>query len=378
MSPLNSINMNSDKKIQIIIHGAINLTNFGDILFSTIFYNYCKRIPDCEAYFAEFPLYGVGGFVRQENHYTKHLSIRKIKNCDLLVYMSGGYFGDNKNSLKLTIRRYLRYVLLGEYMKYHQKKIVICGIGGGPIFSSKLRDKICSLFNYANLITTRDEETAEYFIKSGVTHQIKVTADTALIITPDILPALDNSVAENIDELFSEKKIIFVHLIPDAKEDSLYAKSIIPAINEFTVEHSEFGVIVGTDGIIDYSDLQSFKAIKCSTVYNYQYTSAWQLCSLLNRCDLIITAKLHVGIVGSSLGKSCISFPIHAYKTKRFYEQINEDGRCIMLDRANKEVVYQQLLTYYQRPILIPQNLRRLAAENLHIIDQVISSIKDE
>ena len=130
--------------------------------------------------------------------------------------------------------------------------------------------------------------------------------------------------------------------------------------------------------IIDYSDLQSFKAIKCSTVYNYQYTSAWQLCSLLNRCDLIITAKLHVGIVGSSLGKSCISFPIHAYKTKRFYEQINEDGRCIMLDRANKEVVYQQLLTYYQRPILIPQNLRRLAAENLHIIDQVISSIKDE
>lgn len=370
--------MNSDKKIQIIIHGAINLTNFGDILFSTLFYSYCNDIPNCEVYFAEFPLYGVGEFVRKENHYTKHLPIKKIKDCDLLVYMSGGYFGDNKNSLKLTVRRYLRYILLGEYMKYHKRKIVICGIGGGPIFSSKLRDRICTLFNYAKFITTRDEETAEYFIKSGVTNQIKVTADTAITITPDILPPLDNDVAENIDKLFSDKKIIFVHLIPGEKEDNLYAKSIIQAINKFIVDHPEFGVIVGTDGIIDYSYLQSFKAIKCSTVYNYQYTSAWQLCSLLNRCDLIITAKLHVGIVGSSLGKSCISFPVHAYKTKRFYEQINESGRCIMLEHANKEVVYQQLLTYYQRPIHIPQNLRQLAKENLHIIDQVISSIKDE
>lgn len=377
MSLLNKINMNSDKKIKIIIHGAINLTNFGDILFSTLFYNYCDNIPNCEVYFAEFPIYGVGDFVRKENNYIKHLPLKSIKDCDLLVYMSGGYFGDNKNSLRLTIRRYLRYVLIGEYIKYLKQRIVICGIGGGPIFSKKLRSKICSLFNYADYITVRDEETSDYFVKSGVRNQMKVTTDTALCITPDLLPTLDNIVAENIDKIFSEKKIIFIHLIPSVKEDSKYAKIVIPAINKFISEHSEFGIIVGTDGIADYSHLESLKAIKCSNMYKYEYTSAWQLCALLNKCDVIVTAKLHVGIVGSALGKSCLSFPIHAYKTKRFYEQINEEGRCIMLDSANENIVYQQMLSYYGKPINIPQNIRQLAAENLHIIDKVIISIRN-
>lgn len=37
-----------------------------------------------------------------------------------------------------------------------------------------------------------------------------------------------------------------------------------------------------------------------------------QLCNILNEMDLIITPKLHVGIVGATLSKSVISFSIHA------------------------------------------------------------------
>ena len=98
----------------LILHGAINTSNFGDVLFASVFYNNLNEIPDkYDVYFAEFPQYGVGTFVRNEIPYKKHISLLGQLKAHALVYISGGYLGDNRKSIRLSVRRFFRYVLPG-------------------------------------------------------------------------------------------------------------------------------------------------------------------------------------------------------------------------------------------------------------------------
>ena len=81
--------------------------------------------------------------------------------------------------------------------------------------------------------------------------------------------------------------------------------------------------------------------------------------------DLIITPKLHVGIIGAALGKSVVSFPEHAYKTSRFYANINEEGRSMRLECVNQDEALRMMEKYAAVPITIDKNVRKLAMENL-------------
>jgi polysaccharide pyruvyl transferase WcaK-like protein len=53
-----------------------------------------------------------------------------------------------------------------------------------------------------------------------------------------------------------------------------------------------------------------------------------QLTGTLSACDLIVTNKFHVGIVGVGLGRAVVSLPCHT-KTVRFYRQIGGHTLCL-------------------------------------------------
>src|SRR5690606_12928160 len=53
----------------------------------------------------------------------------------------------------------------------------------------------------------------------------------------------------------------------------------------------------------------------------------WDLLALINLLDLVITTKLHVGIVAVALATPVLAFPYHP-KVTRFYDQIQASDRC--------------------------------------------------
>ena len=357
------------KKI-VIIHGATNTSNFGDVLFASIFMQRLEENDNVIPFFLEMPQFGVGDFVRKELNYTRSLTKEQKYNADVLVYMSGGYFGDNSKSMMGTFRRWIRYVSYGTYMRRKKKDILICGVGGGPLYSSFLRKRVVQIMNSARFIAMRDEQSRDYFLKAGVNIPIEATADTALSIKKSDLPILIE--ANEIETIFRNKKRLVIHLVMDKESDQLFFSKIVPAIKTFLREREDFGIIFITDSVCDYSNLLSYNALKSERItYSYKYRSAWQLCTLLNTADAVITMKLHVGIVSATLGKSVISFPMHQYKTKRFYSQIGESDRCAQLTDIYTQKAYEMIKRYIDIKIDVPDYIRNEAEKNLLILDTI-------
>lgn len=351
--------------MKILIHGATNGSNYGDCLFAHIFYKKLSKYGEVD--FLEMPFFGICEYLKKEipGYVNKNINIR---NADVLVYMSGGYFGDTTKSLKEAIKRYFRYFFVAEYFIFKRKQIIICGVGGGPIYNRFLRKKIVRLMNYASYITVRDEETAIYFKNNGVSNEIVVTTDSALEIEKNKVQELDNYI---IKKQFPNKSKIFFHVYGDNKNNYELKTKILPALNKFIFENPDkYVVYVGTDNYCKtkIQDLDIYKELRANKV-PLQYESTKKMNCILNNMDFVITVKLHVGIVATLFEKSVLSFARHKSKTKRFYKQIGYTDRCILLSQVNENVIYEMINKYIDIPMKIDEEIKRVAEKNFKPFD---------
>lgn len=367
--------------MKIVIHGAISGTNFGDFLFANMFFDKISTVnTKGENLFFEFPKIGLSTFFRREMNYTKKISTKDIFTSDMLVYISGGYFGERSGSLKENIIRIIRYAMLGGIFRLRNKPIIIIGIGGGPLSNKLLRYSMCKLLAYASLVTVRDNETADYFKSYGLKKELIVTSDTAQLVSSDKIPNLDIDVHKSVASIFRDKKIIFFHLNNMNEKNSIFKDDFINALNSFLDRHNDYGVIIGSDEDLQISNYEAIIREKINTdaFYMYSYKNPWQLCALLDKVDLIITPKLHVGIIGATLSKSVISFSIHYEKVRRYYKQIGEQERCIPFDLVSQEIIEKQLEKFHEKKIRLDQTILEAANQNFEMLEnRILSEIQE-
>ncbi len=358
--------------MNVLIHGAAYTSNFGDVLFAHLFYDKCRELNDCEVDFLQFPKYGICDFCRKELHYEHHITVFSSLKSDVLILMSGGYFGENKGSLINSIRRYLAYFLPARIFQFFGKPVYVLGVGGGPLSASFLRKSAVRLLNQAKVITVRDKETRDYFVQYGVNHFIEITSDTAQVINSEMIPEFEKE--QELVRAVGNHKLLFFHIIISGSNDEKLAASVVPGIITFLNKHPEYQLVVGTD---ETHSMDSITKSKCyqklsdRVRYIHEYRDCWQMVALLNRMDFVITPKLHVGVVAATLGKSVVSFPIHLEKTQRYYRQIGEAERSIHIDLVTTDKAYSQLERYHDIPIALNSEIRNAAKRNLDIITQI-------
>ena len=352
---------------KILIHGSINTANFGDVLFAELFYNYIKNNNIGQPHFLSTPHLGISDYVRDYISYHEKFRLKDLKEASLIVFMSGGYLGDAKKTFRGSLTRWAKYAFVYYYARLLRIPMAVCGVGGGPLYHWFNRRSFSSLLKYARYATVRDEQTRDYFEKLGVHNKILTTTDSALVITGKSYHSLNSNVKEELHGAIGNKKKIFVHVPHVIRVIDAYRKYLIPGMNQFIEKHPDFGVVFITDeqhGV----PLDLVKLVETDSKYVYHYTTPDQLCAFLDYADLVITAKLHVGIVSSALGKSVLSFPLHVHKTWRFYSQIGETERTIPLEKMTIEVVVSQIEKFYSTPIVISKELRNRAKQNFTII----------
>lgn len=358
--------------MKVVLHGAINSSNFGDVLFARLIYKKCMDAGFEDVDFIQMPKYGVGACVRKELAYMRKLSIVQMINQDVFIFIPGGYFGDNKGTRKESITRFLRYILPAAVFALTKKPIYIIGVGGGPICSPFLRKCIVKLWNKAAHITVRDEETAQYFRGYGVSNDITVTSDVAQVLTESDVPEFE--AGKQLRERFGDKKLVLLHLVTIKESDEIIAEKIVPALKTFLSENPDYALVTAADGIFQKDTLLNLKteqALNADEHYLYEYHDCMQFCALLNTVSFIITTKLHTGVVGAAMGKSVISFPAHREKTERYYRQIGEAERCVHIRDLTREKAYSQINKFYDKPITLSSEICSLAESNLHIIDEI-------
>lgn len=354
--------------MNVVIHGATHTTNFGDVLFAYLFYKKCEEL-NINAQFLEMPKFAVSDFCKKELNYTHNGHLFSQLKSDVLIMMSGGYLGDDKYSKKGSLKRYLHYVFPARLFEVLNKPVFIIGVGGGPLFSPRLRKSCVKMLNKASYISVRDSETKKYFEDYGVKNNIVLSSDTAQVLTSDDLNNFSNSFRFNLNK---DKKYVFLHVVNKLAEDLKMAETIAPAINRFLIEHPDYDVVIGSDEITDVRTLKTYNAISDSRRIAFDYKSVFQLCCLLDKMSVVITPKLHVGIVSASLNKSVLSFPIHREKTERYYRQIGEQQRCIHMDYVTEDIAYNQIVAFYNTPICISSDIRSMAKNNLNVLGSLI------
>lgn len=360
-----------EKEHRIVIHGTTYCPNFGDVLFARMFYQVCNSIPNTRVDFLQIPHYGICDFVRKETGYYTHIGFLEYLKADVLVLMSGGYLGLDIPDCYHALRNYIRSILPVRLFQLKRKSVYVIGLGAGSIGVPWFRKAVVRLIDHSKLVIVREEGTKRYLEEYGVHNTVRVTTDTALAYDTSLIPPFIDQTFENA---FVEKKVIFLHVgEPNSKDDVRISERIIPGLNEFLETHKEYGIALGHDYILKgkIEDTLCWQQVKCDNKYAFKYGSIDQMMAILKRVDLIITQKLHVGILGCLLEKSVLSFTIDKEKTIAFFEQIGYPERCIRLSEANSDIVFNQLSTYHSKPIIIPRSYIELAKENLLFVNDI-------
>ena len=348
--------------MKMLLNGATNGSNFGDYLFAEIFQNEVEKFIDKENIYWYDSRYQLSEF------YKKHLNYQtkkyKLSEIDALICISGGYFCGADKNIKDYIIRYLRYFRICIKCIHRKIPYIIIGLDVARSKSRIVYRIQKYVLENAEIVTVRNAESLkqleDYGIKSGI-----LTADTAHTVDKILLH--DNK--KHIDG-----KNIFFHVQINRIND---ARKIIPALNKFLEIHNEYNVFVGTDQYISNDNaLKEFTTqIKAKQVNVLHFDYPVDLCYTLSDMDVIITPKLHVGIVGATLGKSVLSFSIHTEKINRFYNQLHENGRSLPMAEFTDRKALEMLEKYYNVPMKVPEQVRKNAFKNLYYVDNFVKSL---
>ena len=357
--------------MKVLFQGAFN-NNFGDNLFTKLFFDSARKVlDDEEIFFSESGKYGITDRLATEIGYQKK---GRVKNADVLVYFSGGYFGERRNNVKEALGRYWVYCRIAN--KFRNKPILIISVGAGPISNRFLQKKIVDIFNNSKVAIVRDEESKRYLQEYGVKKDIIVSSDTAQIINITNVPLLNKDIKSKIDG-YKNKKRIFFHL-SQLRDDEVL--KIAEAIRIFS-EENQYLICFGFDGFslekesrkkITNELTEKFGTQNC---YYYEYEDSMAFCSFLNEMDIVVTPKLHVGIVSCSLEKSVIAFP-HHQKISRYYSQIGHAERCYKLEKLSVSDIVEVLKTYKDSKIHIPEECIIRSNNNLDILMNELIELK--
>lgn len=301
------------------IHGSYYGRNFGDTLIIKIIVDWVREYnPEIEI---TLP------FIDSEKEAIEILGhtnkIIPFEELDGVIFCPGGYFGEPPGNffqkVKWSIRNHKRHIQWNSLMYKKNIPFAIIGLGVGPLSVGFMKNNVIKLFSNTNYITVRDKYSKQFLKDWGIDEkQINQTTDVALTLQPKT-------------DIVEEKNSVALHFPATIWKDEDQINEFVNFIKNIKDKYniSYFEDING-----QFSKTKNEKNIRnILKKYNIDfpivvYENPSQLIASLQKFEKIITSKLHIGIVGYSLGKKILSIPAHT-KTIRFYEQIERSNFCI-------------------------------------------------
>lgn len=325
--------------LNIYLFGSFMNDNFGDFLI------YEEEIRCLYARFGDniniitsdiSPFYDAHAKVNRKKNHREAL-----KKADVIIFGGGGYFGVGVPKLVPNIQFMQLFGLRALSIVKSGKPFMVAGVGAGPLnywFSRKVAKQV---FEKAITASVRDAESKQFLQEIGIKRPIEVHADW--ILGTQFTWNKDD--ISWIKEQHINKKVMLIHLVTLPEEKDRGVDAVLADIKKFCREHSEFQPVVVCDQTKQdvYARTQEVhqELQEVSPLY-YPYQTPKGLLTLIRDADLIITDKLHLGIVGINLGKKVVSTANHP-KTLRFYKQIKRETYCAMIRTMEPGQAYRML-----------------------------------
>lgn len=355
---------------KVALHGSYFGDNFGDTLFVIEYINWLKDLNDYNAQNIMLPF--AGNRVRDLVKVSDKKGVKSILSAEALVFIGGGYLGEPPTGQRIWsyrfIVRHLSVILLAYLFK---KPYIFVGVGAGPLSHKIARKLSVFLLNHSEKIIVRDEESHNYLLEYGVnSDKLMTTADSILSLEPtDVNQQAKNEVIVKNQLNNKKETLIGVHLpVPSTYKNSL--SSIIKDIKKYTENLNSFKIVVFKDFYKEDYDYLAYSKIKehfnKEDITYIKYENPDQLIALIDTLDIVVTTKLHCGIVANCLGKFTLSISAHT-KTKRLYKQLGLLERNVSIANYESGKLIEMLNKYDDKKEFynnIPYNIKETSKKN--------------
>jgi len=280
------------------------------------------------------------------NHYeiikiNNHKAVRdSIKTCDLFLCGGGGIIQDQSSFYNLP---YIIYYI--SLAKNNKRKVMLYGVGVGPLYSSISRFLVRKYLNEVDKITVRDTRSKEILLANGVRESlVEVTADPALSLeSPEvynlnliphkrviivclrhwfdlyrILPVRISILVSKIDILNKKRKELYDHFIVEL------AKTLDYFIETHHDQILFFPYWIGRDSNVN-TDVYNTLRCKEDVVIWDKVVDPLTALSIIKNADMVLGMRLHSIIYAANLGKRIVAIN-YSPKVKNFLEMaFNQD-----------------------------------------------------
>ncbi|WP_140047611.1 polysaccharide pyruvyl transferase family protein [Sphingomonas japonica] len=308
----------------MLLHGSYFGYNFGDTLLCQLFAAWVKDgQPDTRLI---LPL------ANARNCRMIGADARGPANAltgDALIFAGGGYFGQPSSGLKRwTARAYLRHMLLANWAR---RRIPYCilGTGVGPVSSARMQSDLAKLFEEADIAVVRDPESAQFLHDWGVRREVEIGVDAVVTAQKEELRRNAHWDRSALPVVKGPLVALHTEVHASPEEVGMMAELISRLLTE-----TDWHLLLLSDGVrtgnrTGWHEKVPVDPASAARVTRLGYDRDPQkLIGVLDAVDLVITTKLHVGIVRCALNKPVISIPRHA-KTPRFYRQMALSDWCV-------------------------------------------------
>lgn len=344
--------------VRIAVHGSYFVNNFGDTLLVKMLCDRVAKQVGRENVFLAAP----GHAAEQASIGYPVVAPEARKDIDLLLYSGGGYFGDAADSLYdrylAARKRSTRHLAwLGDYR--HAAKAVIA-VGVGPIGFN--RQAVRDLFGSSLAVLVRDAESHAYCRSYGFAdHNLGQCVDMALSLEP-VAPEGRSGLALHVPEM-SPRDLETVFRVVATSCAGRYSERI------HVIYDAPTGPAVGNFEAALQSVAQS---VFGHSLLVKPYPGLEPMLAALESYELVVTNKLHVGIVTIAKGGRVISTP-HHLKTPRLYRQLGLSDYCVPLSSLTP---HDLAAAIEKLPDFAPD--RRVISEGVQIIEDTVQQVLDE
>jgi polysaccharide pyruvyl transferase WcaK-like protein len=344
------------------IHGAFEVENFGDILLMRIFADWVRQA-GWEPLVVDAPLY-----VRKE----LNLGAEATMEPKAVLMVGGGYLGEPNRKLPgrwrwgFTLME--RHLSVLEYAKSRDLPYAVVGVGFGPISNLLARRKTRHLLKSAKLSVLRDSESADWAARYNVGIDA-VSADAAIAISEAPLSSAAEAEYQRIRALAQGRSIVAVQFDRDAFAGDEW-RMLFDSLTECLAGRNCFVLGVSDQAGTEVAGMHKRAAEAFLTGFPDSrfepYTGIDALLGCLYASDLVITSKLHIGIVASAFGRSVLSLPTHQ-KTIRFYRQLGRAEICLPKadwTPASIAIAFEKAFRAADNNLPVPASLKAASLSN--------------
>jgi polysaccharide pyruvyl transferase CsaB len=243
----------------------------------------------------------------------------ELEQTDLLILGGGGILYDQ------DVATYLREVFLAHELGI---PVIVYAISAGPLERESSRRAIREALDHAKLVTVRDRQAARLLEDVGVSREIHVTADPALLLEPEEL-STETLTAEGVE---MDHRLVGFSVrepgpaAPDIDPDEYHA--LLANAADFIVERYDAEVVFVP---MEKADVQHSHAV-VSHMQNSEHAeilrrrySPRQILHLVGRFDFVVGMRLHFLIFAALRGTPFAALP-YASKVTGLLEHLEMES----------------------------------------------------